>query len=151
VVISRDEILVDVLDPAGSEGEERREPVTLCLPHRLIPKAGGTTLVAGGSLTPLTRGTDPGLITAIRRAYAWKEELLSGKTPSVHAIARKHKFSRAYVRRIIRLAFLAPDITQAILDGNQPLTLTVDRLRDPIPLEWADQRRALGFVSNTIG
>jgi len=49
--------------------------------------------------------------------------------------------------RIARLAFLAPDIVAAILDGRQPPSLTSRRLFKyaSIPLDWKSQRKALGF------
>jgi hypothetical protein len=47
----------------------------------------------------------------------------------------------------MRLAFLAPDIVEAILDGRQPLELTAERLirNSRLPISWPEQRRALGF------
>ena len=52
----------------------------------------------------------------------------------------------AYERKLCRLSFLAPDIQTAILDGRQPLGLTLDALlRSEIPLGWAKQRQLLGF------
>ena len=49
----------------------------------------------------------------------------------------------AYDRKLVRLAFLAPDIQRAILAGEQPPSLTLARLlHEPIPTDWADQRRA---------
>jgi hypothetical protein len=50
-----------------------------------------------------------------------------------------------YVGRIIRLAFLAPDIVEAILDGYQPADLELERLMKGVPIGWNEQRRALGF------
>jgi hypothetical protein len=49
-----------------------------------------------------------------------------------------------------RLAWLAPDIVEAILDGRQPKALTVKRLLAKLPMDWADQRRALGFEPKTL-
>jgi site-specific DNA recombinase len=49
------------------------------------------------------------------------------------------------VARLVRLGFLAPDIIEAILSNRQPVQLTVDRLRDPIPFDWDEQRRLFGF------
>ncbi len=48
---------------------------------------------------------------------------------------------------LIRLAFLSPEITEAILDGRQPLGLTAAKLMQVsrLPLEWRAQRQALGF------
>ncbi len=50
-----------------------------------------------------------------------------------------------HVSRIMRLAFLAPDIVEAILDGCQPADLELERLMKCIPVSWDAQRRALGF------
>ena len=40
-------------------------------------------------------------------------------------------------------ASLAPDITEAILDGSAPSTLTLDTLMHDWPLDWAAQRATL--------
>lgn len=49
----------------------------------------------------------------------------------------------AYERKLVRLAFLAPDVQRAILEGTQAPSLTLARLlHEPIPTDWADQRRA---------
>ncbi len=45
----------------------------------------------------------------------------------------------------MRLAFLAPDIVEAILDGYQPVDLELERLLKGIPISWDAQRRAWGF------
>jgi hypothetical protein len=46
------------------------------------------------------------------------------------------------------LGLLAPDIVEAILDGRQPVELTVTRLKRvrDLPISWAEQRRILGFA-----
>jgi site-specific DNA recombinase len=56
--------------------------------------------------------------------------------------------SPSYFTRIVRLSYLAPDITQAILDGHQPRDLTAENLlsRSRLPLAWHDPRTALGFA-----
>jgi len=43
------------------------------------------------------------------------------------------------------LAFLAPDIVQAIYEGHQPADLKVKALSAHLPIEWTEQRRVLGF------
>jgi site-specific DNA recombinase len=51
-----------------------------------------------------------------------------------------------YERRLLRLAFLAPDIQQAILAGLQPRSLNLEQLiHSDLPSAWPAQRRALGF------
>jgi site-specific DNA recombinase len=47
---------------------------------------------------------------------------------------------------MIRLAYLSPALTQAILDGTLPAQLTLaDLMQRDIPVDWAEQCRAFGF------
>jgi hypothetical protein len=103
-------------------------------------------LVLGNS----ERGTttpDPTLIDAVSKGHAWLEQLKSGQISSARALAKKLACDRSDVGRTLRLAFLAPDIVEAIFSGRQPVTCTVSRLRrlSHLPLAWAEQRKLLGF------
>ncbi len=52
----------------------------------------------------------------------------------------------SYLRRIANIAFLAPDIQAAIVEGRQPAGLSLEMLQDmTLPIAWDDQRAALGF------
>ena len=66
----------------------------------------------------------------------------------VHAtledLARAKGVAPSYVSRVLRLTLLAPEIVEAILDGRQPAELQLDDLLEGFPLEWAEQRLALG-------
>ena len=66
------------------------------------------------------------------------------------AIAKAEGVGASFVIRVTYLAFLAPDIVEAIQRGTHPATLTADRLirSAPSPLNWEDQRRLLGFASD---
>jgi hypothetical protein len=80
-------------------------------------------------------------------AFRWREELEKGKTSSIEAIAKRAGCTERYVRKMLPLAFLAPNIVESILDGRQPPSLTTSELINPkLPLCWAEQRRLLGFV-----
>lgn len=105
---------------------------------RLVVPANG-----GPDLEPRPNAA---LIKAVTRAYAWKQQLLSGKAKSIRAVAKRDGVAESYVRRILPLAFLAPDITAAILDGRQPADLELEQLWKSIPLAWTKQRRAFGFT-----
>jgi site-specific DNA recombinase len=53
------------------------------------------------------------------------------------------------VRQRIRLAFLSPQITTAILEGRQPPELSLQHLLTrPIPLDWDRQAKTLGFAQS---
>jgi site-specific DNA recombinase len=87
------------------------------------------------------------LIKAVVRAYAWFEMLKNRTVESITDIAKVEDVQRTYPSRIMPLAFLAPDITEAILKGRQPIDLSLDRplAAMPLPLAWDAQRTALGF------
>lgn len=86
---------------------------------------------------------DPTLIRTIALAHAWWSELLHGKVKTCAEIAAREKLDKGYVSRVLDLAFLAPDIVEAIVAGHQPAHLTAQHLLRGIklPADWAEQRR----------
>jgi len=85
---------------------------------------------------------------AIARAHSWYEQLLTGSATQ-YSIAKENGVNDTYVNRIIRLAFLAPSIVETILEGRQPINLTLDKLTNNLPVVWDGQRRVLGFVDTS--
>lgn len=88
---------------------------------------------------------DPALIRGLQqahqlaRAMGWRAG--DGSLDDIRIVQP----TSAYERKLVRIAFLAPDIQRSILDGTQAPTLTLARLlHEPIPTDWADQRRAFG-------
>ena len=91
---------------------------------------------------------NPSLIKLIVRAYLFEAKLLQSDGGKFAELARREKLNRPYFARILRLTYLAPDITDAILDGRQPLNLSAAVLLNhpSLPLAWPEQRKALGFT-----
>lgn len=90
---------------------------------------------------------DTDLIALVADARRWAGELLEGRSQTIQQITERDGLRSGSVSRILPLAWLAPDITTAILEGCQPPDLTVKSLRDlpGLPLSWEEQRRILGF------
>jgi site-specific DNA recombinase len=82
------------------------------------------------------------LVRAVARAHDWIDRILSGEVPNQRALAIQTGFDKRYISRIIPLAFLAPDITEAILDGKQHPNLSLEKCVNEIPFEWSQQRVA---------
>lgn len=84
------------------------------------------------------------------RAHRWFEMLKTRQVKSISEIAASEKLSRTYVGSLLPLAFLAPDITEAILKSCQPVGFTLDQVlaKPQLPLEWATQRSAFGFADS---
>jgi hypothetical protein len=104
-------------------------------------------IVAPNPTTAPTSKTKPSLLKALARANAWYELVLEGKALDQRALARKAGMTERYVGKVFPCAFLAPDIVESILEGQQPDDLTFAKLSGGIPLSWADQRRQFGFPS----
>ncbi len=82
----------------------------------------------------------PSLVRAVARAHHWREQVLSGQILSEQQIATLEGVDRRYINKLIPLAFLAPDITEAILDGKRHVNLTLDNRAAEIPSDWESQR-----------
>jgi hypothetical protein len=85
------------------------------------------------------------LALALARAFRWQEMIETGAAKSNSDLARKLKLDQSYIARTIRLASLAPDIIEAILDGQEPDGLSLWGLRRDVPLLWQDQRELMGM------
>jgi hypothetical protein len=73
-----------------------------------------------------------------------------GVYASVSDIGDAENISKSYVRRILRLALLAPDIVEAILAGRADQSLMLDRVERPVPGSWEEQRDLLFTHSPTV-
>ncbi|AXI41802.1 recombinase family protein [Sulfitobacter sp. SK011] len=91
---------------------------------------------------------DPDLIALVADARRWAGELLDGETSSIQQITEREGLRSGSVSRILPLAWLAPDISAAILEGRQPQHLNAKTLRNlrELPLDWIQQRQVLGFA-----
>ena len=120
-----------------------------CIIHSAIkigPRGQGLRMILGETET--VGDADAKLVDLVRRAHAWRERWFSGEQTRLSEIAEDEGFDLGDVSRFLPLAFLAPDITKAILNGSAPETLNVELLRriDALPPAWSEQRRLLGFV-----
>ncbi|WP_170610918.1 hypothetical protein [Ruegeria arenilitoris] len=89
---------------------------------------------------------DRTLLRGLTQAHVWVANLRGGNPLGEIAAATRH--SESYIRTRAQLAFLAPAIQGAILEGRQPADLTLERIiRKPVPLDWVAQARLYGFES----
>jgi len=142
VVISRDSVEIKVTE-AGRGPLAEAGSGSLRIATVLKAGVGGKQMVSCHSATARV---DRSLV----RAIVWARDLrqrLEREGASLDELARQEGCSRPYVSSMIKLAYLAPTITQAILDGTQPAPLTLaDLMKRDVPVNWTDQRRAFGFL-----
>jgi hypothetical protein len=134
----------DDLDGSAERGEDAHQ-IVLTVPVALRRAGREMALLVGSTLA--ADRSDPSLVRLIAKAWALREALVTSSAPSLTAFAATQGISQSYATRLVRLAWLAPDIVEAILEGRQPKGVTATALMHDtrIPTDWQDQRRALGF------
>jgi site-specific DNA recombinase len=105
-------------------------PIGVGTPRRLT---GQSSLDAG-----------PAWSAAIARGRRWLDDVVSGRVTRVAELCAREKCSVRQVNMTISLAFLAPTLVKAAVEGRLPRGIGVERLRDP-PTEWSRQFEALGL------
>jgi len=114
-----------------------------------LKRCGGEIrlLLLGDNLEERLPKPEPNLIRAVAKAHVWARQLVSGEALSITEIAKRNGTSRSRAGAILTLAFLAPDIVEAILEGRQPPEVNLERLTTTggIPNSWDEQRRLYGI------
>ena len=85
------------------------------------------------------------MIDALARAHSWLKMLSDGSYKSIEELAAAVKWNPKVIRKVLRLAFLAPDVTEAIILGTHPKSLSVSELQGISAHSWDEQRRWLKF------
>jgi site-specific DNA recombinase len=147
VELKCDGIRVSIKLPIG--GTDKSEPedqvaITRSFPMQLKRRGVELRLIVGDHNRSAAT-VDLSLLKAVARAHRWFDEISTGKARSLAAVAAREGLAVRYVGRLIRLAFLAPEIVESIVEGRQPTTLTTEALTRhiEIPLSWCSQRTAL--------
>ena len=121
-------------------------PIVITRAYQVKRCGQGKKLIIGANQSHQNAMPDPSLLKTIARAHAWLSDLKSGL--SYKEIGTRDSIDERLVARTLRLAFLAPDITTAILSGREPKGLTSQTLlRLPkLPSDWNEQRELLSFT-----
>jgi DNA invertase Pin-like site-specific DNA recombinase len=91
---------------------------------------------------PIRSETRALLVASIARGRWWLDELLTEANASAESIAKRERCSIRQVNMTISLAFLAPDLVKAAIEGRLPRGIGITRLRDA-PVEWSRQHAML--------
>ena len=140
------------LDPAKLradviDADDPDAPVVLRIPVVLKTFGGAKQLIGPAGAPAGLTGPDVALQKAIARGRRWAAQLESGERAGADQIAEAEGLQSRYVDKLVRLAWLAPDITEAILGGKRLRDYTLTELLETdIPIAWVRQRSALVLV-----
>ena len=93
---------------------------------------------------PIRSETRATLVAAIARGHRWLDELVTDAGASAETIAKREGCSARKVNMTISLAFVAPNLVKAAIEGRLPHGIGTTRLTD-LPAEWSRQHQMLGL------
>jgi site-specific DNA recombinase len=139
-------ISIEGLIPGGTGSAKPLAQFTRSVPIRIQRRGVETKLVIESSAARPSH-QDPVLLKAIAKAYRWFSMVAVGDMTLIELTAHEGHTYRA-ISHLLPLAFLAPDIIEAIINGHQPVDLTAKRLvtRVQLPMEWLTQKAVLGTM-----
>jgi site-specific DNA recombinase len=151
--VARVEVQPDQLVIHLAEAPETKasceKPSTLQVPWRKTPgRRRREILLPEGirpeQVRPIRSESRARLVASIARGRRWLDELVADPTASADSIANRENCSARKINMTISLAFLAPDLVKAAIDGRLPYGMGVARLTD-LPVEWSKQHQMLGL------
>jgi site-specific DNA recombinase len=146
ILLSRHALQDELIGPQDIDSPAKQgsnDSITLEASAQLTRHGGEMRL----QLSPDAPGSNPrpdhSLLRAIARAHDWVDRMLRGDTANQRSIAAETGHDERYISRILPLAFLSPDLIEAILEGRQMPCLSLDASLRSISMDWSQQRTIL--------
>jgi site-specific DNA recombinase len=139
------------ISESGSDQDDALSPAVLIVPWTKPPPKRRRDIIVpdgarGVAVRPIRAESRARLIAAIARGRLWLSQIESGAVNGVTEIAIREDCSPRHVNMTISLAFLAPSLVKAAVEGRLPRGIGLTRLIDA-PAEWDRQYRMLGLAS----
>jgi site-specific DNA recombinase len=134
---------------ANDAEEDDPTPIAIRIPWSLDPTRCGREIILPAGPTrhdrrPIRAETRATLVRSVALGRLWLSRIVDGTVTGPDAIAAREGCSPRHVTRILSLAFLAPDLVKAAIEGRLPRGVGVTRLVDP-PIAWSRQWAMLGL------
>ena len=150
VEVQSDQLVIELTDAIGVGSKRKRKSRNVIeVPWRKTPSTRRREILvpeseAPQNIRPIRSENRALLVASIARGRRWLDELMTDPTANTESIADREGCSVRKVNMTISLAFLAPDLVKAAIDGRLPHGMGVVRLCD-MPAEWSRQHLMLGF------
>jgi site-specific DNA recombinase len=149
IVVYSDRLVIRFKADQSEEVSDETEDQSLTIPWKKPPSKRARRILVPHNATQSTTRPEQlerraRLVSAIARGRRWLDDVVAGRVTAVSEICTREKCSVRQVNMTISLAFLAPNLVKAAVEGRLPRGIGVERLRDP-PTEWHQQFEALGL------
>jgi hypothetical protein len=151
VEIQADQLVIQLFQIPRANRRKTKGNKTLHIPWQKTASTRRREILLSGPTPPkdsrpIRSETRATLVASIARGRRWLQELTIDRVASVDSIAKREGCSARKINMTISLAFLAPDLVKAAIEGRLPRGMGVARLSD-MPAEWPRQRQMLGLAS----
>jgi len=149
IVVHRDKLVVRFKSNHTDEAPDRSDDPSLTIAWHKPPSKRSRRILlphnaSRSEIRPERFERRARLVSAIARGRQWLDDVVSGRVTTIAELCAREKCSARQVNMTISLAFLAPNLVKAAIEGRLPRGIGVERLRDP-PTEWSRQFDALGL------
>ena len=151
-LISRIEVQRNQLAISVKPTNDSAQPEVLSIPWQKPPSKRARKILLphgtpGDNLKPERAERRTRLVKAIARGRRWLDEIITGSIYNPEQLAKRERCSLRQVNLTLSLAFLAPQLVKAAVEGRLPRGINIERLRDP-DAEWSKQFQDLGLNPN---
>ena len=149
IVVYKDRLIVQLKSDNADEASDCADDQSLSIPWQKPPSKRSREILlphnaSRSKVRPQQFERRAGLVSAIARGRRWLDDVVSGRVTTVAQLCTREKCSVQQINMTISLAFLAPNLVKAAVEGRLPRGIGIERLRDP-PAEWSRQFEALGL------
>jgi hypothetical protein len=140
-VVHRDRLVVRFKSDQTDEASDRPDDQLLTIPWRKPPSKRSRRILlphnaSRSDVRPEQFERRARLVSTIARGRRWLDHVVSGRVTTVAELCAREQCSVRQVNMTISLAFLAPNLVKAAVEGRLPRGVGIERLRDP-PTEWS--------------
>jgi site-specific DNA recombinase len=149
IVVHRDRLIIRLKSDQADEASDCPDDQSLTSPWQKPPSKRSRQILlphnaSRSDVRPEQFQRRARLVSAIARGRRWLDDVVSGRVTTVAELCARERCSVRHVNMTISLAFLAPNLVKAAVEGRLPRGIGVERLRDP-PTEWSRQFEVLGL------
>src|ERR1700674_6078075 len=149
IVVHKDKLVVRLKSDNTDEASDCPDDRSLSIPWQKPPSKRSRQILlphnaSRSDVRPEQFERRARLVSAIARGRRWLDDVVSGRITTIAELCTREKCSVRQVNMTISLAFLAPNLVKAAIEGRLPRGIGVERLRDP-STEWSRQFEALGL------
>jgi len=149
IVVHSDRLMVSLKSDGADDASDSTNARSLTIPWHKPPSRRSRQILlpynaSRSEVRPEQFERRARLVSAIARGRQWLDDVVSGRVTTVLELCARENCSVRQVNMTISLAFLAPNLVKAALEGRLPRGVGIERLRDS-PTEWSQQFEALGL------